>query len=1010
MKDHDPMMKENEEKIRSSFNVLKMSDRFNRMIDTLNTLLHRIGDPKRAKKIEKILARLKVANRHSKYVSNDENHTTLKKELDSEFQNQKDEYDALRKEFNFLHTTSTQLKSYIKYLSHEDNKLDTSRGFFWHNKKTDNCPILYNLNRIYFRSYQLIVRLKQVYTEHDELVTLLSNFIRVMDTNLEVIKRYVEKSHLIGQQDLHNDDIAFLEDLDVVGKIQKMFNDSVIEFNKIHDDYVVKMISRITETLRVKYNEIKLTLEELERDNDLEKAKKHKQASELIFGKKKNILILTIPFHIKSGVITNNRMILRNINQHKYNVYVITHWFNDYSFFDRFANDTVNVSTSPYNLHDINEKKLYMKYSIERVLLELKENYLFVPDVVHLHTHTYEIDGTLDIIKDTLGNPPIVYTVHQLVPYKPLEEQTQLDILNGRVEPEQLQQIMDSHYTDKKMGQKGALQKADYAITISETHKTALLKFFPEYHNKVLTIPNSTDIYKHAVGLEAEIKRIRNHIGKDKIVLLHVGRVEAQKRPDILLQGFNKICERYENVVLQMVGVGGGDKSKIMKELIDEFGLDSRHSDKIELVEWVKRDILPAYYMAADILVYPLVEFDLYSCAALEALSLGTPVITCKGEYSIFGNATTAENMAHAFENYLKDKESIKKHYEKIKEEIRGKFSVHNFINNHEEVYDALIEHRSPRIKQQESLIHPFQEPKEFRKKKSLEPELTHPWNKDILPTFDGNLNEVPQIIEELDKIGIENYRFYIMCHWFFDRKILEEMGCEFSKMDETSNVPVKCNKPEYIGNWMKWFEEKANGQNLDAYIYSLIKDEIKQNAEWIVEYFKSKYKGTYDEELSKKFGFHTTILHPPTEHPQHISNYSKEEMILNELQFFEYLMKLVFKVNSYKVLYGRTPGGGGFLYGDDDITQTKSKRLQGIARGYNEHFKWRVWRLAVNTEIIPKERAQIANNYRHKKVRATWWDTDPCEILMHTYVFNSPEKFNKFKEFVTEMDQITEN
>lgn len=124
-------------------------------------------------------------------------------------------------------------------------------------------------------------------------------------------------------------------------------------------------------------------------------------------------------------------------------------------------------------------------------------------------------------------------------------------------------------------------------------------------------------------------------------VVLYTGRISKEKGvmelPGIIRMIRSVIPE------VQMVVAGTGPAGQELKKALPEaFYLG-----------WVDRDLLPALFMSADILLLPS-RFDTFSCVALEALSCGLPVAAynTKGPKDIIEDsvngflAETAEEMA----------------------------------------------------------------------------------------------------------------------------------------------------------------------------------------------------------------------------------------------------------------------------------------------------------------------------------------------------------------------------
>jgi 1,2-diacylglycerol 3-alpha-glucosyltransferase len=100
--------------------------------------------------------------------------------------------------------------------------------------------------------------------------------------------------------------------------------------------------------------------------------------------------------------------------------------------------------------------------------------------------------------------------------------------------------------------------------------------------------------------------------------LLYVGRIDEEKRVDVLLQGMAK--SKDPNVELILAGGGAAEES--MHNLSKMLKI----SEKIRFLGKVRRTEIPALYAACDVFIMPG-DVESLSIATLEAMSCGKPVI-----------------------------------------------------------------------------------------------------------------------------------------------------------------------------------------------------------------------------------------------------------------------------------------------------------------------------------------------------------------------------------------------
>ena len=106
-------------------------------------------------------------------------------------------------------------------------------------------------------------------------------------------------------------------------------------------------------------------------------------------------------------------------------------------------------------------------------------------------------------------------------------------------------------------------------------------------------------------------------VSKSDNVLLYTGRLSKEKGVLDILNIYDKIQNKVQN--LKIVFAGTGPAEKALKKALPQA----------IFMGWVDNNRLPDIYSAADLLILPS-KFDTFSCVVLESLSCGLPVIAYK--------------------------------------------------------------------------------------------------------------------------------------------------------------------------------------------------------------------------------------------------------------------------------------------------------------------------------------------------------------------------------------------
>jgi len=315
---------------------------------------------------------------------------------------------------------------------------------------------------------------------------------------------------------------------------------------------------------------------------------------------KLKILILGLPVSILCGVTSVQKDLARILVSAGHEVLMLNYF---------------PVASKDFNLVlcEVEEDELKLEVIVASrdldVILMNMQRLKFYPNIIHAHTHTIQSKGMLDKILSDLEDPPLIFTIHDLLPYRQiLVDYGSEELLTGGVDPKAIKRAIDlSYYTSKRNpGQMDMIKKADAIINVSESHQKAMGKIFGrEIGKKTSIIKNTTPLWfilDYPEVLE-KAKIIRDDLHKESnFVLFYSGRISKEKMIETLMLGFNKICEVYPNTKLLLIGAR--KDSNTIGSLVNSYGLNDRFIGNIIPTDWIQ-DIkeYAAYYLGGDILV-----------------------------------------------------------------------------------------------------------------------------------------------------------------------------------------------------------------------------------------------------------------------------------------------------------------------------------------------------------------------------------------------------------------------
>ena len=156
---------------------------------------------------------------------------------------------------------------------------------------------------------------------------------------------------------------------------------------------------------------------------------------------------------------------------------------------------------------------------------------------------------------------------------------------------------------------------ADQIVVWTDGEAAHMMSEFGLPKEKFAVIPPGVDTNEFSASPTSSTSRSRRRI-------LYVGRLDALKGVDLLIDAFAIIIERGFDVELQIVGGGTADEFRRVLGRISQLRL----TDRVKLPGALPQSDLPAIYSNADCIVAPSFH-ETFGLAVLEAAACGTPAV-----------------------------------------------------------------------------------------------------------------------------------------------------------------------------------------------------------------------------------------------------------------------------------------------------------------------------------------------------------------------------------------------
>lgn len=211
-----------------------------------------------------------------------------------------------------------------------------------------------------------------------------------------------------------------------------------------------------------------------------------------------------------------------------------------------------------------------------------------------------------------------------------------------------------------------ACENADCVIAISECTKRDIIRYFRIPEAKIKVVYQGCDsIFEQPVDEEKK-KSVRAKYKLPQRYILNVGSIEERKNVLLAVRALPHLSSDVHLVIV-------GRRTKYT-ERVEHFIRENNLAARVHIINNVPFEDLPAIYQLAEVFTYPS-YFEGFGIPIIEALHSGIPVVAATGscleeaggEYSIYVNPDSVEEIVSAFNRIFSDPDYKKKMIEKGK-------------------------------------------------------------------------------------------------------------------------------------------------------------------------------------------------------------------------------------------------------------------------------------------------------------------------------------------------------
>lgn len=245
-----------------------------------------------------------------------------------------------------------------------------------------------------------------------------------------------------------------------------------------------------------------------------------------------------------------------------------------------------------------------------------------------------------------------------------------------------------------------SIKANDVAVYDSRTTMEFWIKNNPRLAKKSEFVCNGLDVkQKPEPNIENSLK-IRNDyfkVNQNELVISLVGRINSWKGQQLLLEAFNKIAQKYDNIKLVYLGSAPPNQEFFeinLRNKISEYGLNER-----VIIIPFQENIWP-FWDSIDIAVVPSTEPEPFGMVAIEAMLSKKPVVAANhggltetvlhNHNGLLFEPNNAESLAISLEELINDESKRKQFGENGYYRTIEHFSLEKHVEKFEAIFEKI--------------------------------------------------------------------------------------------------------------------------------------------------------------------------------------------------------------------------------------------------------------------------------------------------------------------------------
>lgn len=172
-------------------------------------------------------------------------------------------------------------------------------------------------------------------------------------------------------------------------------------------------------------------------------------------------------------------------------------------------------------------------------------------------------------------------------------------------------------------GLKKSMKRADIIVTDSEFSKSEIIKYFPQYQDKIRVVPCGVDLERfYPCDDMDKIERVKKDFETGDEYFLYLGTIEPRKNIERLIEAYAEFVKNTENPPNLVLAGGKGWLYDNIYSKAEKLGIQKR----VIFTKYIPSEDINALMCGAVAFVFPSI-YEGFGMPPLEAMACGVPVV-----------------------------------------------------------------------------------------------------------------------------------------------------------------------------------------------------------------------------------------------------------------------------------------------------------------------------------------------------------------------------------------------